>query len=1026
MNPTRLLKRIALTASCAVALFAPSARASIAYGSINNFDTVNDTGHECHGFEIEIEDCRSTDITYTYDYNHYGTSKITQDDTIPGHPKTRIRWESKKNPDGTWASYTAIPSGPINPTDGHQFTNPSINFGGEHFGVGYYIAVGAVRYNWLIDDGAGNLISGGPVQVSTPVYTYYPPQVFVQPVAQVQAVIAPPPPEVPDPKEFGDAVWVKEIRTTTHNNNEVKLRDLVSDDPDDPDDKNWRNGEPDEVETEWQILQKDNGKADGGPNNEVPAAAEDLPGGDEVVTRRYEFYKYTGPLDNESGEAMGDAVGPDGVHGDGVKTINGVEVDLSTVEVVGEYVGSQMAAVDVDAPVGLIDHVSEAAVGEDFAPRSVVIQGALPFACIKDGALPAGMNFDEVTGVLSGTPTESGEFNFTVTATDATNPDVSKNYTLLVAAAGAVLPPTSYLDTTTSPVGSGTTTGDGAYDPGAPVTVTAAALPGYRFSNWTDNGVVVSTSETYTFNIDVNHSLIANFIIDVPQWTITTSATPAAGGTVSGGGTLDEGSNATLTATPAVGYSFSKWTEGGVQVSTSASYTFAVTADRSLVAVFTAVPTYVVSTSSNTSAWGTTTGAGSYSSGSNVTVTATPAAGYVFSKWTVGGNQVSTSASYTFTITANKTLVANFIAAGAQKTITASANNATRGTVTGGGNYLTGDSATLVAVPNYGYAFSRWKEGNTNVSTSASYTFTVTGNRTLVAEFIEAFVITANVSPGIGGTTEMDSLTYKTNENAKASAIPADGFSFLNWTENGNVVSTDPDYSFNVTGNRTLVANFVADTGVTVNASCEPADGGSISGDDAYQDGDDVIVSAAPNAGFAFVNWTQNGTVVSTDPAFAFTASANVALVAHFAAPVGILASASPPEGGIVDGAADYATGATAVLTATANPGYAFTGWTEGSTAAGDAASLSFTVTAARTLVANFIAVPQMAAVTGVPGSNTMDITWPAASAGWVLEESTDLKNWAPSPRPITTTGDTKKVSITTSGPGRYFRLSHP
>ena len=44
---------------------------------------------------------------------------------------------------------------------------------------------------------------------------------------------------------------------------------------------------------------------------------------------------------------------PDGIHGVGVKVINGVEVDLSTVEVVGEFTGSQMAAVDVDAPVGL-------------------------------------------------------------------------------------------------------------------------------------------------------------------------------------------------------------------------------------------------------------------------------------------------------------------------------------------------------------------------------------------------------------------------------------------------------------------------------------------------------------------------------------------------------------------------------------------------------------------------------------------------------------------------------------------------
>ena len=88
-----------------------------------------------------------------------------------------------------------------------------------------------------------------------------------------------------------------------------------------PNDKNWRNGEPDEVEIEWQILQKDYNKADGGPNDELAAAPEDLPDGDEVVTRRYEFYKYIGPLDDETGEAMADNRWvPDGIHGDGIKT----------------------------------------------------------------------------------------------------------------------------------------------------------------------------------------------------------------------------------------------------------------------------------------------------------------------------------------------------------------------------------------------------------------------------------------------------------------------------------------------------------------------------------------------------------------------------------------------------------------------------------------------------------------------------------------------------------------------------------
>src|SRR4029079_19701162 len=84
---------------------------SIAYGSINNFDTVNDTGHEGHGFEIELDDCQSTNITYTYNYNHYGAPRNTQDGSVAGHPRCIIRWESKKNPDGCWAAYTAIPSG---------------------------------------------------------------------------------------------------------------------------------------------------------------------------------------------------------------------------------------------------------------------------------------------------------------------------------------------------------------------------------------------------------------------------------------------------------------------------------------------------------------------------------------------------------------------------------------------------------------------------------------------------------------------------------------------------------------------------------------------------------------------------------------------------------------------------------------------------------------------------------------------------------------------------------------------------
>ena len=43
-----------------VALACHGAHASTSYGDLNNFDTVNDTGQECHGFEIEIDDIHST------------------------------------------------------------------------------------------------------------------------------------------------------------------------------------------------------------------------------------------------------------------------------------------------------------------------------------------------------------------------------------------------------------------------------------------------------------------------------------------------------------------------------------------------------------------------------------------------------------------------------------------------------------------------------------------------------------------------------------------------------------------------------------------------------------------------------------------------------------------------------------------------------------------------------------------------------------------------------------------------------
>lgn len=68
--------------------------------------------------------------------------------------------------------------------------------------------------------------------------------------------------------------------------------------------------------------------------------------------------------------------------------------------------------------------------------------------------------------------------------------------------------------------------------------------------------------------------------------TVSVDASPALGGTVSGGGKYDEGTPVTVEAEANSGYRFVRWMADGKQISTSAVYTFAVAANETLTAMF--------------------------------------------------------------------------------------------------------------------------------------------------------------------------------------------------------------------------------------------------------------------------------------------------------------------------------------------------------------------------------------------------------------------------------------------------------
>ena len=132
---------------------------------------------------------------------------------------------------------------------------------------------------------------------------------------------------------------------------------------------------------------------------------------------------------------------------------------------------------------------------------------------------------------------------------------------------------------------------------------------------------------------------------------------------------------------------------------------------------------------------------GVYDHGTQVRLTATANTGYTFKNWTENGAVVSTDASYTITMMGNRTLVANFVDNTANYTISASASLSNGGTVRGEGTYYGGTTCTLTASANDGYSFLNWTENGTVVSTESSYSFVVTGNRTLVANFVEGYLI---------------------------------------------------------------------------------------------------------------------------------------------------------------------------------------------------------------------------------------------------------------------------------------------
>ena len=219
-----------------------------------------------------------------------------------------------------------------------------------------------------------------------------------------------------------------------------------------------------------------------------------------------------------------------------------------------------------------------------------------------------------------------------------------------------------------------------------------------------------------------------------------------------------------------------------------------------------------------------TASASSVEQGGTVTLTATANSYCEFVNWTLNGEVVSTDNPYTITVTENCEFVANFVEFGTacvwyyisndysgsgyiEATLTSTGE-----TLSSGWSFLAGSEVTLKATPNSDIdLFRRWEVHKPNdeiiVITENPCTITVTENISIDAVFYRNPVSLSIVAEG--GTITGGETLIELYDSVDLTATPNDGYAFVNWTKDGEVVSTKRTYSFMILEDTEIKANFI-------------------------------------------------------------------------------------------------------------------------------------------------------------------------------------------------------------------------
>ena len=285
---------------------------------------------------------------------------------------------------------------------------------------------------------------------------------------------------------------------------------------------------------------------------------------------------------------------------------------------------------------------------------------------------------------------------------------------------------------------------------------------------------------------------------------VTLIAAPTEGGTITGGGTFNEGSLVTVTATANEDYDFVGWYDGATQVSDDVSYTFILSADTVLTARFEHAVTLNVTFDCQ---GGSVVDSQSVNYEGKVTVpeTAPTRDGWVFTGWS------TTSAAYdpfdfeNTTITTDTTIYAIW-----QKTLQVQKTGNPYGHIKVNGepipdvdisvnepyydtviySYSENQRLTVEFIPNPGYKFTRYdistKPGNPKLVNPSVFEANELTDGAIVVPVYQgiAFTVEFNANGGTG-TMSNQSFIYggidSQSKLLKANAFTCNCYEFIGW-----------------------------------------------------------------------------------------------------------------------------------------------------------------------------------------------------------------------------------------------------